>query len=254
MNMSAPGPNIQPPRPAAKQQRYTSLPPRISHLLVVLPSLIVVFFLSIALIICQQESISILTAHQDAIEFNLVQLRSDSDFGTNPEITFDVQPSSFLDWTSIAIPILTIVAALGFWELRSDGVMGEERRGKGWAWMNLLVTIGNLILLVACTVVAFLEQKDDRKVRLDALMAGDRISWTRESLLCEMKRAGENNAWANGGCGFAMTGRWILVPLIMFSLVLVGFCFWQIGERGGVKWLFGKTIKSKSQWMELRSP
>lgn len=47
-------------------------------------------------------------------------------------------------------------------------------------------------------------------------------------------------------------GRWTLVPLIMCSLVLVGLCIWQIGERGGVKWLFGKKIESKkSQEMEL---
>lgn len=82
--------------------------------------------------------------------------------------------------------------------------MGRERRAKGWAWTNLLATIGNLILLVACMVVAFLAQKDDRKVNVGALMVGDRVSWSRESVLCGTKGWGENNAWADAGCGFAV--------------------------------------------------
>lgn len=44
----------------------------------------------------------------------------------------------------------------------------------------------------------------------------------------------------------------MLIPLGMCSLTLVGLGFWQIGKRGGVKWLLGgKKQTSRSQESEM---
>jgi hypothetical protein len=145
-------------------------------------------------------------------------------------------PADMMIATSVITIILACVSVLGFWELkvndRNDKGAKYQRR---WAVANLIITLSNLIMVIACTIVTFLAgwDVDVKKVR-----TGKKAVGTREAWVCALEKW--NREWAlrsEVGCGFARAGRWSLIPLVIFSCALLGLSIWHIGKRGGLGWL-----------------
>ncbi|KAF2707836.1 hypothetical protein K504DRAFT_458321 [Pleomassaria siparia CBS 279.74] len=203
--------------------------------------------LAIALFVLEQLSIRILNANRDAIEMNLNTRDNDTDWEngfTFWTIYIETLPTTLMIWTSLLTAMFSVIAGLALWEIRAAyDIPQRESRSRRWAWANIFVTLTNLVVVVGCTVVAFLAQKGDGNVDITDLN-GVNPTWTRESLLCDLRGLEDSGTWANAGCGFARTGRYILIPLGVCSLALVSLCFRQIGQRGGLSWLVGGPCKN----------
>jgi len=127
-------------------------------------------------------------------------------------ITVQTWPTTFMVWVSIVSGLLAVVAGLAFWELREGSVtVGRESRAKAFAWTNVFATVGNLVLVVACTIVVFLAQKGDGTPNLEQMHGGFDVHWTRETIMCSAKKI-DGNSWAKSGCAFAVCLRHVLCP------------------------------------------
>ncbi|KAF2737484.1 hypothetical protein EJ04DRAFT_119041 [Polyplosphaeria fusca] len=205
----------------------------------ILLALLIAFPISILAFVLQMIASSILRAHTSD---SMLLLPSDATHSST-NVLINGLPTNFVIGTSIATAIFAAFAALAFWELRTKYFGPKsERNARFWAWANIAVTLANLGLTVACTIVVFLVQKKDARKWLDLHVLGesDELERTRETWLCAIKNVdGMDEEWAKIGCGFAQAGRWVLIPLVVCSFLLVLLCFWQIHKRGGFRLLFG---------------
>jgi hypothetical protein len=199
-------------------------------MLSILPPLFVAFPLSTFLFVSQQVVIHALK--KSLIYGRFVQFPN---LKSNASIVFiDRAPTDFMLTISVLTAALACVSALCSWELRfTDHSVEGSKRQWTWAFANLIITLSNFAMVVACTVVTFLPDWD---LDGDELKRGGKLVATREAWLCALERW-NTLKWTKAGCGFARAGRWVLIPLGIFSLILVGLSIWQIGKRGGMKWL-----------------
>lgn len=159
-----------------------------------LPPLLIAFPISIALFILEQLTISLLNAQKDMVDF--YDAFSEELFGYG--IHLNTTPTTLILWTSIVTAILSVLVGLAFWELRA----GHEKRARFWAFTNMVVTLGNVALVVACTVVAFRAQ--------EGVGSGDILDLipikapTRETILCALNAEEGRHVQASAGCGFAV--------------------------------------------------
>ncbi|KAF2790975.1 hypothetical protein K505DRAFT_419464 [Melanomma pulvis-pyrius CBS 109.77] len=206
-------------------------------MLVFLPPLLIALTISIVLFIIEQLTISLLNSQKGTVDF--YDAFSEGLFGVG--IHLNTTPTTLILCTSIVTAILSVLAALSFWKLRA----GHEKKARFWASTNIIVTLGNMALAIACMAVSFRAQ--------EGVGSGDLLDLipikapTRETILCALDSAEGRQFWASAGCGLARTGRWMLVPLIIFSVVNVVLCLWQIAERGGAEWLFGGKKRSEEK-------
>lgn len=211
-----------------------------STLTLMIPPLLIAFPLSIAIFAVEEIVITILRAHSDNGVLELPYPYNVKTFD------IDTMPTSFIIGTSIVTGLLSCLAALGFWELRNRDLSSRgDRHDRLWAWVNLSTTLGNLALVVGCLATVFLAEQRDKPLVFTGMWSTERQTATRETWLCsirdKVKSSHWNGDWARVGCGFALTGRWMLVPLAVVSAAQVVLCLWQIMQRGGMDWLLRRT-------------
>lgn len=163
--------------------------------------------MSLALFALEQISTSILDAHKDLQDFDFDTFDSDSsslDPFSSVSIMVNTKPTTMIGWTSIITALLALVAAAAFWELRKEHTAEQGRRAKVWAWANIVITLGNLALVVACTAVVFLAQKSDNDLDVRRNIGRTTVTGTRETILCGLKDISGRRDWASAGCGFAV--------------------------------------------------
>ena len=171
-----------------------------------LPSLIIAFPISIAIFALEELSRGILNTNLEEIEAGLsIDIDSSTSLEIENPFVVNPKPSTLILATSIVTGILSIVVAAAFWELRNNHQdIRADRRARIWSWVNAIVTVGNLALVTACTIVVFLVQKKDGVQTVRSMVRADEGStWSRETLLCLFKD-NDGGLLASTGCGFAV--------------------------------------------------
>jgi hypothetical protein len=202
MDLSTSGPTDLSETPSKRQQWHTSPPPlRAPRPLIFLPPLLIAFCISTVLFVLEQLTISIFNSHEYfKIEYG---------------IQLNIKSTTIMIWTSVVTAILSALAGLAFWELRG----GHERRARFWAFTNIVVTLGNVALVVACTVVAFKAQEDDKNANIVEFFP-ELILWvgTRETIMCTFKGIAGRHLLTSMGCGFAVRSIFLSVPWVIFNI------------------------------------
>ncbi|KAF2191617.1 hypothetical protein K469DRAFT_736268 [Zopfia rhizophila CBS 207.26] len=137
-----------------------------------------------------------------------------------------------------------------------------------FGWTLIGPAIANALGQVACLAYVFIvqgqhpEAKSTEEVRyVDGKYDTDGKLYTREAWACMMdklykEREGE---WAEKACSELKTGRFLTIPLLATSILLLTLAFWQIRRQGGLGWLFGRRkhvervmAQSKTEYIGLQ--
>ncbi|KAF2741110.1 hypothetical protein EJ04DRAFT_507527 [Polyplosphaeria fusca] len=140
---------------------------------------------------------------------------------------------------SISI-ICSITLILGMWIVRHFS-------GRNiWGWMLIVPGIANVLGQMGCLAGAFiLQAKNGEAKSADEVtfVGGKYITggklYTRDAWACMMdkyfhEREGD---WAGKACSDLRTGRILIIPMLLCSLVLASLALWQVQRRGGIRWL-----------------
>jgi hypothetical protein len=189
------------------QQQWRTIPrsPRKATICLLLPALIIAFPISIAIFALEELSRSILNTNLKEIEAGLsIDIDSSTTVKLENPFVVNPKPSNVILATSIVTGIFSIVVAAAFWELRNKHQdVRADRRARIWSWVNVIVTIGNLALVTACTIVVFLVQKKDGAQTVRSMVADEGSSWSQETILCLFKDY-DSGLLSSAGCGFAV--------------------------------------------------
>lgn len=136
---------------------------------------------------------------------------------------------------------LACLSGLAFWELRNTKRwQSAPSRIRTWIWVNVLSNVLNFGVVVACLAIVFAQHHSTGNLVISRSDDDGRhyIEVTRESFVCGMKDIeGWDGNWANVGCGFAMAGRWLMIPLTVCSAGLLVVCLYQVW-----RWHFTRRV------------
>jgi hypothetical protein len=133
--------------------------------------------------------------------------------------------------------LVSAIGVFGIWELRK--AEGTPRHQRTWSW---LILISNLLMIGgsagALGYTTSVQNSEDAWQTAEDISKGGPVL-TGETWACQIDKFYPNTGWAGAACGTARATRYLLIPMIVSSaLVLVSW--WMIvRDRGGFKWLSG---------------
>jgi hypothetical protein len=163
-------------------------------------------------------------------------------------------PSWAILGVCVAAYIVCALDAFGIWELRKvEGTYGPQR---GWAWT---ASVGNIVL-VGLSLGVFgwatsVQGSEGWQSYADVLRQDQ--EYTRETWACQIEHFYPKEGWAGAACGTAVSPhfvdisyllmliylkkatRFLLLPMAIFALLVLGSLWVIIRQRGGLKWLCG---------------
>ncbi|KAG9204551.1 hypothetical protein G6514_001010, partial [Epicoccum nigrum] len=210
------------------------------------PAVLLLFPVSVLVLILERISKSILYQHTyrdfRSGEFmitltgrNSTASTADSDIDVAMQI--DNTPMLAILGVCLAAYIVCAIDAFGIWELKKvEGTSGHQRT---WTWV---AAVGN-VLLAALSLGVFgwataVQGSDGGWQSADDVNKTDR-EYTRETWACQIERYFPKEGWASGACGTAKATRFLLIPMAIFSLLVLVSLWVLIRQRGGLKWLCG---------------
>jgi hypothetical protein len=133
--------------------------------------------------------------------------------------------------------LVSAIGVFGIWELRK--VEGTPTHQRVWSW--LILVSASLMIGAGAGALGYttsVQSNEKTWQRVEDVGKGDPVL-TRETWACEIDKFYPNSGWAGAACGAAKATRYLLIPMIISSaLVLVSW--WMIvRDRGGFKWLSG---------------
>lgn len=181
---------------------------------------------------------------------------TNSNASTDVNVTMDIDqaPTFAMLGVCVAAYIVCAIDAFGIWELKKvEGTSGHQRM---WAWV---ATISNVIM-AAISLGVFgwasgLQSSNQGWQGYDDVQKSDR-EYTRETWSCQIERFYPNEGWASAACGTAVSfcsvglaagvltsmqkaTRFLLIPMAIFSLIVLVSLWILVRQRGGFKWLCG---------------
>ncbi|KAF3041360.1 hypothetical protein E8E12_008294 [Didymella heteroderae] len=132
--------------------------------------------------------------------------------------------------------IVCALDAFGIWELRKvEGTYGSQRV---WAWT---ASVGNILLFGLCLGIfgwaTSVQNSEGWQSYEDVQRQNE--EYTRETWACQIERFYPKEGWAGAACGTAKATRFLLLPMAVFALLVLGSLWVIIRQRGGIKWLLG---------------
>jgi hypothetical protein len=222
-------------------RQWTAASPSISTRTIILTFTIIflILFFSTLIFIFQEVALNVLDAHVSNYE---LEVPDNVDLGFYL-LRIKATPTTIMLAISWISGALAGLSGLAFWELRNtDRWSSAPSRMKTWTWVNVLSNVLNFGLVAACLAIVFAQEYSNKDLVLpkEGEVVEHRVEATRETLMCKLKDIeGWNAAWANVGCGFALAGRWIMVPLAMSSAALLAICLHQVW-----RWRFTRPATS----------
>jgi hypothetical protein len=149
-------------------------------------------------------------------------------------------PTNMAIGTSATVGFLSLISALAFWELRNKE-RWRSSKAHMWTWtcVNLIAIITALIVVTAGAAVVFVAQHRDgawitKEEQLNRRIQS--LTATRESWLCGLDNLkGWQGEWATVGCGFALAGKWTLIPLGVWVIFLTSLCLFQLWQTRALR-------------------
>ncbi|USP78804.1 uncharacterized protein yc1106_06078 [Curvularia clavata] len=130
---------------------------------------------------------------------------------------------------------VAVVSVAGIWQLKK--VEGTARHERVWVW---IVLVCNLIMVGASLAgfgYATSVQASDGQIISDGKVP-DR-EFTRETWACQIDKEFPSKGWAGQACSTTQAMRYLLLPMAVAALCVLGSLWVLVRSRGGVKWVFG---------------
>jgi hypothetical protein len=132
---------------------------------------------------------------------------------------------------------VTIISAAGIWQLKKvEGTVAHERT---WVWVVLLSNIIMMGASLAGFGYATSVQASDGTWRSyeDAGVLGQEL--TRETWACQIHKIFPSEDWAGSTCATDQAMRYLLLPMAVAALTVLGSLWVLVRRRGGLTWVFG---------------
>ncbi|CAO2650095.1 Nn.00g013870.m01.CDS01 [Neocucurbitaria sp. VM-36] len=214
--------------------------------LLLIPSLFLLFPIGVLILVLERISSSLLLAQTvrnsrtGAYEITLYgPTSSGSNEFTNSDVTLRISQAPTLAILGVCVIayIVSALAVFGMWDLRR--VEGTANHQRMWSW---LILVSNFIMIGASVgVLAYassIQSNDKAWQRYEDVVKDDQ-EFTRETWSCQIDQFYPSQNWARSACGTAKATRFLLIPMAIASmLVIVSMCI-LIHTRGGIKWLSG---------------
>ncbi|KAH3950215.1 hypothetical protein HBI56_007830 [Parastagonospora nodorum] len=137
-----------------------------------------------------------------------------------------------------------------------------------FGWLAFGPALLNILSQVGCCVAVFIfnnrnpaaTSRDQIRYANGKYSTGGTL-YTKEAWSCSMNALypEKEGHWANQACSRFGTARTLTVPMAVCAACLFSLACWQVVERGGFGWLFGRkdkvaaVYKAKGEYFDLQS-
>lgn len=130
---------------------------------------------------------------------------------------------------------VVVVSAAGIWQLKK--VEGTATHERVWIWVLLVCNL----IMVGASLAGFgyatsVQASDEQINSIGNVPDRD---FTRETWACKIKKNAPSKAWASQACGTTQAMRYLMLPMAVAAVCVLGSLWVLVRSRGGVKWAFG---------------
>ncbi|EUC33859.1 hypothetical protein COCCADRAFT_36413 [Bipolaris zeicola 26-R-13] len=132
---------------------------------------------------------------------------------------------------------VTVLSAAGIWQLKK--VEGTSRHERVWVWVVLIANVIMIGVSLGGFGYATSVQASDGTWRDYEDAGRPDQELTRETWACQIHSLFPGEGWAGTACGTSQAMRYLLLPMAVAAMAVLGSLWVLVRGRGGLKWLFG---------------